>query len=177
MTAERFDCGKIKSDPSTMEPAELNRMRELVKAEVISPVWVCELWIRHKKGQITTEEREAGDKWIRLVEDHRRHGTDAPPITAKISKLERGYGRIDIDLEALEIAHQRAIQEASEQVCKRWDQAYCAVIDRHNGIAIMRAVNALCLEDQPMEYQRFLLAKEGLKVLARHFGLDKRNKP
>ena len=150
-------------------------MKEMVKSEALHPVWTCELWRRHHLGEISTPLKEAGDMWILLVREHRKFIND-PPGGATISKLERGYGRNEIDVEALNKESQDAINEWNERLKRRWDQAYITVIDRKDGIQIMRAVNALCLDDEHLDYSRFLLAKQGLEILAKHFGLTTRGK-
>ena len=166
--------GKLAADPTinVLEVGEFQRMKEAVSAAVLHPVWVCQLWRMHHFGEISGLEREAGDRWIELVRDHKRFIEDSPPITAKVSRLERGYGRTnDPELTAEEMDRDRKLQD-------RWDAAFCAVVERHNGMALMRALNGVCVEDKvPAGFIERQLAREALKLLVRHFGLDKRNKP
>jgi hypothetical protein len=194
---ERTSCGKIK-DRTLREPADdvaaWPRIRELVKAKAIDPRFGTELGRLAYFDKIRPIEADAGKHWANLVLSYRRHINGAPAESPKIASLEAGIGRgvssqpdKDPDaLEKLDDAYEDARESIEEapplpkdiiiQIENQYDKAFIALVDRADGVKIMRAVNTLCLEDSPLDYERLLLARRGLMGLARHFGLDKRNK-
>lgn len=174
----RYDCGKVdlRQDPRARDVGEFQHMKDMVKSEALHPAWVCELWRLHHLGRIRNHEREAGDMWVRLSTEHSKQIEGSPPQFATVSKLERGYSRIELDPEVLDSEQRKEYDDRLVNLQKRYDAAFCAVIDRQDGVAIMKALNRVCLEDEPVEYQSFILAKGALEILAEHFGLTDKDK-
>ncbi len=168
----RYPGGQIRSDPRLLEPAEFVRMREMVARQALHPAWVCELWRRAHQGMISNEMKDAGDMFIRLSEQYRRLCLDSPQDTPKVSQLERGIRSI----QGGEDTNSDERIELLGTVEKRWLRVCTDLMDRHRGMAISRAVKQLCFTNEVQHTGDFLLAKEGLAILARHFGLTGRTK-
>lgn len=169
----RYPCGKIdlRSDPRARDVGEWNGMKEMVKHHALNPAWTCQLWRLHHEGKLFSHQREAGDRYYELVKRY-RNTINAPAPTAKVSKLERGYGRIEIDPEVLDVEQRKEYQDHLEKIQGQYDKLWKHLVERHSGIAITRALNHLVIDDlAPVGYEQFLLAKEGLKLLAEYFCL------
>ncbi len=162
----RYPGGQIRSDPRLLEPAEFVRMREMVARQALHPAWVCELWRRAHQGMISNEMKDAGDMFIKLREQYSRLCLDSPHETPKVSQLERGIRSIRV----AEGSTEREIEQ-QDVIEKRWIRACTELMDRHQGMAISRAVKGLCFSNEVQDHGEFLLAKHGLAVLAKHFGL------
>lgn len=61
----------LKNDPRIRDAAIWNRLRIMVEHDACDRAWGCPLYILHRTGLITTEQREAGDRYHKIVEDHR----------------------------------------------------------------------------------------------------------
>lgn len=57
-------------DPRPMDTVTWNRLRIAAEAEVIDRAWGCQLYKLHRLGWLTTEQREAGDRYQKIVLDY-----------------------------------------------------------------------------------------------------------
>ncbi len=58
---------------SIRDPVKFNRLRIMIEEEAIKPTWGCPLYIACRPGGwLTSEHREAGDKYQQLTIDHRK---------------------------------------------------------------------------------------------------------
>ena len=62
----------IKDNPRTKDRVRWHRIMQLVETESCDRAWGCALYKLNRLGRIDNDEREAGDKYLKLVEDHRR---------------------------------------------------------------------------------------------------------
>jgi hypothetical protein len=62
----------IKESPRTKDRVRWDRILQLVETESCDRAWGCALYKLNRRGRIDNDEREAGDKYLKLVEDHRR---------------------------------------------------------------------------------------------------------
>ena len=68
---------QIDDDPRPRDRVVWNRIRLMVEEEACHPAWGCALYRLHRLGRIDNDEREAGDQYIKIIENHRRlQGTD-----------------------------------------------------------------------------------------------------
>ena len=111
-------------------------------------------------------QRRAGEEWQNLVLRHRKLVLGAPPGHPAVMNPNRVGG----------MAIEQEDEKAIERTAKQYDSAFCSVVDARNGVAIMRAVNALCLENQRPMHGDLFLVREGLNRLAQHFGLTRKQK-
>lgn len=161
--AERYPSGEVvrtREDQSILTKlGRANSLREFLN-EIGRPEFGSQLGILFARGTILGAHKRAGDAWSELVASHRRVVLDAPSGLPKVSRMERsGRGEPKEYDDAL-----------AERIAKQYDAAFCAVVDAPGGVNVMKAVNALCLEDEHLTYDKLLLAKAGLSRLAAHFG-------
>ncbi len=111
--------------------------------------------------------------FIRLNQQYRRLCLDSRVESLKVSQMERGTKgtRISDDLDTLSNEERNKEIEQRELAEKRWIRACTELMDRHNGMAISKAVKGLCFSDGVQAHGEFMLAKQGLAILAKHFGL------
>ena len=57
----------LRDNPRAREQAIWNRIRLAVEHEVIDRAWGCPLYVLHRTGWITNEQREAGDRYQKLA--------------------------------------------------------------------------------------------------------------
>jgi hypothetical protein len=62
----------LDEDPRPMDRARWQRARLAVEAELIDRAWGCKLYQLHREKRIDNDEREAGDQYQRVIENHRR---------------------------------------------------------------------------------------------------------
>jgi hypothetical protein len=62
----------LDDDPRPTDRARWQRIRLAVEAELIDPAWGCKLYQLHREKRIDNDEREAGDEYYRVIENHRR---------------------------------------------------------------------------------------------------------
>jgi hypothetical protein len=66
----------LKDKPGTLERLEWQRMRAAASKEVLHPDWACNLYALHRSGRLDNDQREAGDKYARLIRDYRKLWVD-----------------------------------------------------------------------------------------------------
>src|SRR6266496_410643 len=66
----------IQDDPKPMDRATWQRLRVAAEHEAVHRDWGCALYTLHRSGRITSEQREAGDKYASLVRDQRKLWAD-----------------------------------------------------------------------------------------------------
>lgn len=164
----RYPCGKVdlRANPlGVRDSAEWRGLQEMVKAEAVSPHWHCELYRLHHFDKITTEEREAGDEFIRLTRDIQ--AMIGSPI-GKVSKLERGFGQFDIDVDAINHDAKDDYIKKLKRLQDRYDEAW--VLGMNQGVAAMRAAKDILFDNSPLDYGSTQLARKCLKAWAVLFG-------
>jgi hypothetical protein len=62
----------LDDDPRPADRARWQRLRLAVEAELIHRDWGCKLYQLHREKRIDNDEREAGDEYYRVIENHRR---------------------------------------------------------------------------------------------------------
>lgn len=149
------------------------RLKAEAKVIAKNPILATELGRLAYFEKIKMDELDAGKEWNRLVHAHRRLALGAPLGNPKVSSFERGFGREAIDLDALPANQRDIIQQEIKSIQDRYDRAFCRVVELFEGVKILRAVNSLCIEDQVLTYDRLVLARKGLKALAKHFGFGR----
>lgn len=175
---QRTPCGKIvKEDRMRPEPvddvAAWPRIKELAKKKALDPRLATELGRLLYFEKIRPIEGDAAKEWIATVHSYRRHVTGAQSENPKVASLEIGIGRVNPPEPEHYTKEQR---EAIKNIEDRYDRAFLAIMDRSDGVRLMKAANALCLEDKVLTYAELQDARRAFMLWARHFGLDKRNK-
>jgi hypothetical protein len=66
----------IKDEPGILERIEWQRLRRVVSEEVTHPDWGSSLYALHRSGRLDNDQREAGDRYARLVRDYRKLWVD-----------------------------------------------------------------------------------------------------
>lgn len=59
----------LRDDPRVRDVGIFNRIKLMVFHEATHPAWGCPLYLMHHQGFITTEQREVGDEYQRVVRD------------------------------------------------------------------------------------------------------------
>jgi hypothetical protein len=140
-------------DPrSIRDPVKFNRLRVMIEEEAIKPTWGCAVYIAARPGGwLTSEHREAGDKYQQATIDYNRAQQTDPE---------------DMVPEARELAYKRI-----ETYKRRW--AECVeTLGRGR-----RAVDRLVLQEYRLDTEaERKIARDGLQLLANFFNLGK-NKP
>jgi hypothetical protein len=67
----------LESDPKPMDRVTWQRIRVAVAHEAVHRDWGCALYTLHRTGRINNDQREAGDKYARLVRDFRKLWVDS----------------------------------------------------------------------------------------------------
>jgi hypothetical protein len=113
----------IKSDPRSMERANWQYVAQAVDHEAAHRDWRCALYRLHRIGRINNDQREAGDKYLSLVQDFRALWRDPIGFAIEVPNQQRDY---DVRCEetkpvvhALGLAHAEGIRELSEFETKR----------------------------------------------------------
>jgi hypothetical protein len=134
---------------SARDPVMFNRLRIMIEEEAIKPTWGCPLYIAARKGGwLTSEHREAGDKYQQAVMDHTRAQQTDPE---------------DMVPEARELAYRRI-----EVYKSRWTE--CVKTLGHG----RKAVDRLVLEELRLDTEtERRIARDGLQLLANFFNTGK----
>jgi hypothetical protein len=138
-------------DPrSIRDPVKFNRLRVMIEEEAIKPTWGCPLYIAARPGGwLTSEQREAGDKYQQITIDHRQL-QDMDPEEAIPEAREFLYRRVKSNKE-------------------RWLECI-KTLGRGRD-----AVDRLVLEEErlltPVDRR---IAKDGLQLLANYFNTGNR---
>jgi hypothetical protein len=110
---------------------------------------------------LEVSQRMAGEAFAELRDKCRLYSWDAPPINPKVSSLESGHGHASGDLTEEELAK-------GKKYHRRYLDALGALQRGSRGVGA--AIVAVCLENKmPTPDQRPKL-REGLSILARHWG-------
>ena len=172
--AARFPCGKIdlRADPTAQDVVLRQRMKEMVRRGALHQKWVCYLWQLHDDGRISESQRKAGDAYVKLVEEHRKAIGAQPPV-ANVAKLERGYGKLEIDLDVLDVEQCKEYQDKLRASQDAYDKVFLLLVPKYTDIRMKRAVDSVCFNNEPAD---IATVREGLDLLAQHFGLTTRTK-
>lgn len=84
----------LQDDPRPKDRALWNGLRLLIESELAHPAWRCALYRLHREGRIDNDEREAGDRYWRVVDDYRRTQATDPEESPEIER-ELEYKRIN----------------------------------------------------------------------------------
>lgn len=85
----------IKDDPRPKDTVAWNRLKLMVMDEACDRAWGCALYRMHRNGLIDTEQREAGDRYWKAVDEYSRvQGRDPDEVIpeakgAFLRKVER----------------------------------------------------------------------------------------
>jgi hypothetical protein len=81
----------LNDDPKSKDRVTWQHVRRLVEEEACHPDWACALYRLHRTGRINNDQREAGDRYARLIRDFRELWRD------RMGSIEvyRGAGRTD----------------------------------------------------------------------------------
>jgi len=146
------------------------RIKALAKTRAGRPEFATEIGRLAYFDKIRPIEADAAKEWANLVALYRKHVIGAPQDHAKVASLEVGYGR------TLEPEDTKERRDYIRLIQDRYDRAYVAIIDRPDGVKMMKAMNAICLEDAVVSYAELQMARRGFMIHAKHFGIDKRSK-
>jgi hypothetical protein len=136
----------LSDDPrSIRDPVKFNRLRVMIEEEAIKPTWGCPLYIAARPGGwLTTEQREAGDKYQQATIDYNRAQQTDPE---------------DMVPEARALAYKRI-----EVFKRRWTECIKA-LGRGR-----KAVDRLVIEEYRLDTElERKIAKDGLQLLANFF--------
>jgi hypothetical protein len=89
--AEQLD---INDDPRPRDRVLWNRLRLILEADLADKAWGCCLYRLHREGRISNDEREAGDRYFKVVEDHRKL-QDTDPDDAPEHARDLAYRRVN----------------------------------------------------------------------------------
>lgn len=149
MAKEALD---IKDDPRAIrDPVIFNRLKVMVYEEAIDRAWGCPLYILHRIGWLTTEQREAGDKYQQITIDHQQAQQTNPD---------------DLVPEARELAYRRIQRRKA-----LWRDCVVAL-----GIG-RKTVDAIVLrEEYPVSEKDRHTLRDGLQLLANFFSTGRTKK-
>lgn len=134
----------VNDDPRPTDRVVFNRLKLMVEHEACHPAWGCALYRLHRLDEIDGDQREAGDQYWRLVEDHKRwQATDPDELIPEAREL--AYARIDrIKYKYQEVRNLLGIG-------RKW-------------------IDALIFDEYYPSFQRDkLIVKQGLRLLANYF--------
>lgn len=60
----------LRDDPRVRDPVAWNRLKLMVMDEACDRAWGCSLYRMHRNGLIDNEQREAGDKYHKIIADY-----------------------------------------------------------------------------------------------------------
>ena len=83
----------LNTDPRIRDPVIWNRIKLMVENEACDRAWGCGLYMLNRTGGITNEQREAGDRYYRIIEDFRRT-QQIDPSELNLKEREFQLGRI-----------------------------------------------------------------------------------
>jgi hypothetical protein len=151
--AKTEEAIELSDEPrSIRDPVKFNRLRIMIEEEAIKPTWGCPLYIAARAGGwLTSEHREAGDKYQQATIDHARAQQSDPE---------------DMVPEARELAYRRI-----EVYKSRWTECV-KTLGRGR-----KAVDKLVIEERRLDSEaEKKIARDGLQLLANFFNTGK-NKP
>jgi hypothetical protein len=141
----------LRDDPRVRDVGVWNTLRIMVENEAIDPAWRCPLYQLHKTGWITTEQREAGDRYWKAWDNYNT------------------MQRKDPDDEPNDDLLLRRIKKAKEI----WRD--CIDI-----LGIGRSVmDALVIREEHLTERQKYIARDGLQLLVNYFhlGTKRERKP
>jgi hypothetical protein len=138
----------LRDDPRVRDVGIWNTLRIMVEEEAIDPAWRCPLYQLHKTGWITTEQREAGDRYWKAWDN--------------FNTMQRKDPDEEPDDELLP----RRIKRAKEV----WKD--CIEI-----LGIGRSVmDALVIREEHLTERQKYIAKDGLQLLVNYFHLGNKTR-
>lgn len=133
----------IRDDPRVRDVGLWNTYRIMIEEEAIDPAWRCPLYKLHKTGWITTEQREAGDRYWKARDEfckvHQKDPDDSPHDELLPRRIRRTK---EIWYECIEI------------------------------LGIGRSImDALVIREEHLTEREKYIARDGLQLLANYFRL------
>ena len=166
MKADRYPSGGVKHvEPTPV--GELARARRNYIRGLRDPLFGTELGMLQLEGRVTAEQRAAGEEWAKIVEDHRRIVMDGSQARPKAGQLEP---HIPGNQE-----HEYS-KHLIERTQERYDHAFAAIVDGKDGIAAMRQLNRLVINNETLSYAEREQAKAALTRLGVVLNLTTRPK-
>jgi hypothetical protein len=133
----------LRDDPRVRDVGVWNTLRIMVEEEAIDPAWRCPLYRLHKTGWITTEQREAGDRYWKVWDSYCRVHQKDPDETPEDELLPRRIQKVKgIWADCIEIL----------------------------GIG-RSALDALVIREEHITEREKYIARDGLQLLANYFRL------
>jgi hypothetical protein len=72
MARRKQDGAALKDDPRVRDVVGWNRIKVMVFEEACDRAWGCALYRLNRVGLINTEQREAGDRYWKLIDDYKQ---------------------------------------------------------------------------------------------------------
>jgi hypothetical protein len=133
----------LRDDPRVRDVGIWNTLRIMVEEEAIDPAWRCQLYKLHKTGWITTEQREAGDRYWKAYDSFCKIQQIDPDETPEDELLPRRIRKAkDIWRDCIEIL----------------------------GIG-RKVIDALVIREEHLTEREKYIAKDGLQLLVNYFHL------
>lgn len=90
----------LMTDPRPQDRAMWNSLRLVLESELCHPAWRCALYRLHREGRIDNDEREAGDRYWQVIEEHRNQqqidpDDDGDDLTLRrINRAKKRYNEV-----------------------------------------------------------------------------------
>jgi hypothetical protein len=84
----------LKDDPRVRDVVGWNRIKVMVFEEACDRAWGCALYRLNRVGLINTEQREAGDRYWKLIDDYKKTQQIDPDEALDDKDRESKLGRI-----------------------------------------------------------------------------------
>jgi hypothetical protein len=72
MARRNKDSAALKDDPRVRDVVGWNRLKVMVLEEACDRAWGCALYRLNRVGLINTEQREAGDRYWKIIDDYKQ---------------------------------------------------------------------------------------------------------
>jgi hypothetical protein len=72
MARRNKDSAALKDDPRVRDAVGWNRIKVMVLEEACDRAWGCALYRLNRVGLINTEQREAGDRYWKIIDDYKQ---------------------------------------------------------------------------------------------------------
>jgi hypothetical protein len=94
MAKRNRDGVSLKDDPRMRDVVSWNRIRDMVFEDAIDRAWGCALYRLNRVGLINSEQREAGDRYWKLIDDYKKTQQIDPDEALDDKDRESKLGRI-----------------------------------------------------------------------------------
>jgi hypothetical protein len=162
ITGPRYPSGRLKQVEG-LAPATIKRMVAMAQVGAADPLLATQLgWLRLMKI-VTDRQAAAGVMWASLSGQNDR-ARGLPRRTTASPSYERGFvgngavGGADFE------------QAKIDRIRTRFNAAHAVLIKQ--GLTATRAVNAVCVDDRCLDWDRHEHFENGLDALADHFKVN-----